>query len=347
MRPTRWTTSTGSSSPTWGTHDPSSVAPRGRIHDQLERHPPLELPARRGTRRRQTRRCSRLGFARSRSTRRQPPSSRARSKGAIPQPADSKGTQLSEQLSKQVPEVRQPGLCRPEQHRLQLCRLHARAEAALDRQCVPVGVKALQHAGYVRRSLSGLEWADLGAAVAVTRPTPKKPTPAAAPGHAAIRPPKPATLKKYGLSLEEWLALLDAQGGTCAVCEKVPSSGRLVTDHQHVPGWKRLPAEQRKRFVRGLLCWTCNHYFLARGITVRKSQRVTTYLERYGQRFAGPAPANDQGLVPFAEQPSMETNLTTIRPICLCCRSTEGPGAACWDLGCQCWTPYRDTEVIE
>jgi hypothetical protein len=51
-----------------------------------------------------------------------------------------------------------------------------------------------------------------------------------------------------------------------------------------VKGWKKMPPEQRKLYVRGLLCWTCNHYYLARGITVRRSERVTLYFQEYGVR---------------------------------------------------------------
>ena len=42
-----------------------------------------------------------------------------------------------------------------------------------------------------------------------------------------VRTPKPDTLKKYGLTEREWLAILKRQGGACAVCRKVPENGRL------------------------------------------------------------------------------------------------------------------------
>jgi Recombination endonuclease VII. len=100
----------------------------------------------------------------------------------------------------------------------------------------------------------------------------------------AVLVPSPATLKKYGLSEAEWRAHLDFQGGVCFVCELEPKKGRLCIDHEHVKGWKKMPPEQRKRFVRGLLCWVCNSHYLFRGITVRRSQRVTEYLEVYSKR---------------------------------------------------------------
>ncbi len=55
-------------------------------------------------------------------------------------------------------------------------------------------------------------------------------------------------LKQYGITLEEYEALLEKQGGVCAICEKVCSSGRnLAVDHAHTVG-----------IVRGLLCMKCN-----------------------------------------------------------------------------------------
>lgn len=103
-----------------------------------------------------------------------------------------------------------------------------------------------------------------------------------------IKTPSPATLKKYGLSEAEWREHLERQGGVCYVCEKEPGTGRLCIDHEHVKGWKKLPPQQRKLFVRGLLCWVCNAHFLFRGMTIRKSTRVTEYLTVYESRKPKP-----------------------------------------------------------
>lgn len=96
--------------------------------------------------------------------------------------------------------------------------------------------------------------------------------------------PKPATLKKYGLSLEEWRALADYQGHACFVCKQEPTKGRLCIDHEHAKGWKKMPPERRKLFVRGLLCFRCNTTFVGRGVTVERSRNVTKYLEEYEAR---------------------------------------------------------------
>ena len=71
-------------------------------------------------------------------------------------------------------------------------------------------------------------------------------------------------VKKYGITLPEYEALLAIQGGVCWICERPPKNdaedGRRVlhVDHRHVKNDKKQnPRDTRKR-VRGLLCWRCN-----------------------------------------------------------------------------------------
>lgn len=80
------------------------------------------------------------------------------------------------------------------------------------------------------------------------------------------------------------MAILRRQGGACAVCRAVPKSGRLCTDHEHVKGWKKMKPERRKLYVRGLLCYFCNHYYVGRCITVFKARNILNYLTAYEAR---------------------------------------------------------------
>lgn len=60
--------------------------------------------------------------------------------------------------------------------------------------------------------------------------------------------------RRYGISLDEYQALFDKQGGVCAICGKPETRmhkgvvARLSVDHDHKTGK-----------VRGLLCQPCNH----------------------------------------------------------------------------------------
>lgn len=95
-----------------------------------------------------------------------------------------------------------------------------------------------------------------------------------------------ATLKKYGLSKEDWIALAEGQGWKCAICGVEPSTGRLCVDHQHgIKGWKKMKPEIKKTYVRGLLCWTCNRLIVGRGVTLKRLRSAVTYLENFETRL--------------------------------------------------------------
>jgi hypothetical protein len=95
-----------------------------------------------------------------------------------------------------------------------------------------------------------------------------------------LLPPLPETMAKYGLTPASWRQLADRQGGVCAVCKKLPTTGRLHIDHVHAKGWSKMPHGARAIYVRGLLCHWCNRSYVGRGITVAKSEAVTAYLKQ-------------------------------------------------------------------
>lgn len=59
------------------------------------------------------------------------------------------------------------------------------------------------------------------------------------------------TERTYGVTEETYRALFEAQQGRCAICRRQPRRRRLAVDHDHNTGR-----------VRGLLCYTCNHWVL-------------------------------------------------------------------------------------
>lgn len=128
-----------------------------------------------------------------------------------------------------------------------------------------------------------------------------------------ITPPSAATLKKYGLSLAEWWAFIPKRycpacchqtkyaGSTpcleclgvgflrvCPICGQPPKTGRMVVDHHHVRGWKEMSPSERKKYVRGVVCTTCNHFILTRYGTPLKHRNAADYLEHYEGRTKWP-----------------------------------------------------------
>lgn len=99
-----------------------------------------------------------------------------------------------------------------------------------------------------------------------------------------VKLPAQATLDKYGWALVDWLGQLESNGWRCLICERTPKTGKYVTDHEHVRGWAGMPDHERRLYIRGLTCWSCNRYLLARDISVRNAKNVVTYLETYQAR---------------------------------------------------------------
>jgi Recombination endonuclease VII len=100
----------------------------------------------------------------------------------------------------------------------------------------------------------------------------------------AIRQPSTKTLAKYGLSELDWARLCTKDPMVCGVCEKLPKSGRLCIDHEHVKGWKKMAPEKRRQYVRGLLCWRCNYHFAGKGMDLQRSLNLYQYMGRYVDR---------------------------------------------------------------
>ena len=61
--------------------------------------------------------------------------------------------------------------------------------------------------------------------------------------------------RTYGLTSAQFVRMIRAQKGLCAICRYPPKPGkRLNVDHDH-----------KTKRVRGGLCWRCNYRLLGRG----------------------------------------------------------------------------------
>lgn len=75
--------------------------------------------------------------------------------------------------------------------------------------------------------------------------------------------------RTYGITIEQYYAILDHQGGGCAICNRKLKTKKYAVDHNHKTGE-----------VRGLLCGPCNNRILG---SARDSpeilRRAADYLE--------------------------------------------------------------------
>jgi hypothetical protein len=105
-----------------------------------------------------------------------------------------------------------------------------------------------------------------------------------------VKLPALKTLATYGLSMLEWLGYLGLSSEeeartaqvTCPICERVME--QFVVDHQHVRGWKTMPPEQRKQYVRGVICRGCNYFVLTRQVGALEHENAGKYLREYEER---------------------------------------------------------------
>lgn len=97
------------------------------------------------------------------------------------------------------------------------------------------------------------------------------------------------TKKRFGVSADEYAAMLSVQGGVCAICKRAPETAiktkygytvieRFAVDHDHTK------ARKDKAGHRGLLCGGCNVGLGALKDSVAVLRNAAEYLERYERR---------------------------------------------------------------
>ena len=103
-----------------------------------------------------------------------------------------------------------------------------------------------------------------------------------------MRTPSKTTLKKYGLSLEEWTDLYNKYDGKCWICgtwfdgrDRGDKPRLACIDHQHVKGFKDMPDEEKAKHIRGMLCFQCNNIMAQKSNTLEKLRNAVVYLEEY------------------------------------------------------------------
>lgn len=98
-----------------------------------------------------------------------------------------------------------------------------------------------------------------------------------------MKPPRPATLKKYGLTEMDWIELYNLANGVCPICKRLME--RPVVDHLHARNWRKMKAEKRKRYVRGICCNYCNRRRIGRGMNLEIAKNIVEYFERFEKKL--------------------------------------------------------------
>lgn len=74
---------------------------------------------------------------------------------------------------------------------------------------------------------------------------------------------------RFGMTLETYQSLLEAQGHVCAICGRQNRGKRLVVDHDHATGR-----------IRGLLCTCCNLTLGRMNDDPQRLRAAAAYLEK-------------------------------------------------------------------
>ena len=76
--------------------------------------------------------------------------------------------------------------------------------------------------------------------------------------------------RRYGITNDDYNKMLKEQGGGCFICGNKPKEGKyLQVDHNHKTG-----------FVRGLLCYYCNRYYVRKMDGKARVKGLIKYLNK-------------------------------------------------------------------
>lgn len=84
---------------------------------------------------------------------------------------------------------------------------------------------------------------------------------------------------RFGITLDEYNAILMEQNGVCWICQRPPTGNALAVDHRHVLRDKQQDPRNTRTRVRGLLCWQCNAAIGKFHDDSKRLRRAAEYLE--------------------------------------------------------------------
>ena len=95
-------------------------------------------------------------------------------------------------------------------------------------------------------------------------------------------------MRNFGLTVADYEERLAAQGGVCAIChepenvidKRTGKIKRLAVDHEHVPGFKGMSPEEKRKYVGSLLCQRDNTVAGQANDNPARLRAVADYLDR-------------------------------------------------------------------
>ena len=93
-------------------------------------------------------------------------------------------------------------------------------------------------------------------------------------------------LRRYGLTIETFAAMLEAQGGVCAVCGRTEPGGQGVWHVDHDHSCCNTRKTSCGRCIRGLLCTRCNIGIGNFGDSPEVIRAAADYLDAHAVRLA-------------------------------------------------------------
>lgn len=87
-----------------------------------------------------------------------------------------------------------------------------------------------------------------------------------------------ALKSNFGITLDDYMRMLEEQGGVCSICRKPPVRERLCVDHDHscCSGVRTCG-----RCIRGLICRRCNSMLGFVDDNVDRLRSAIAYIERW------------------------------------------------------------------
>lgn len=92
-------------------------------------------------------------------------------------------------------------------------------------------------------------------------------------------------LEHYGIDEDEYNRMLKTQGGVCKICGHPKKTRNLAVDHKHQLNFKKMKNSEKRKYLRGILCWKCNKGLELFNDNPQHLQNASQYLIDWQEKF--------------------------------------------------------------